>query len=164
MPDGDVAMLTLRLAQLTRRAMAERMAHERWAIEAGFRPGCVGVLHAVAALEPVSQREVSDRLLLDPSDVVTLVDILERARLVERRRDPTDRRRYALEITAAGQLAVARLREIAQEANQEVLAPLDSGERSELEALLSRIVAHHTGVERPIRTESAEPVRPSAGS
>jgi DNA-binding MarR family transcriptional regulator len=167
MPERDVATLTHRLAQLTRRAMAERMAHERWAIEAGFRPGCIGVLHTVAALEPVSQREVSDRLLLDPSDVVTLVDILERARLVERRRDPADRRRYALEITAAGQLAVARLREIAQEANEEVLAPLDSGERSELEKLLSRIVAHHTGVERQShvsRAEPAEPARPSAGS
>jgi DNA-binding MarR family transcriptional regulator len=154
MPERDVATLTHRLAQLTRRAMAERMAHEQWAIEAGFRPGCIGVLQTVAALEPVSQREVSDRLLLDPSDVVTLVDILERARLVERRRDPADRRRYA----------VARLREIAQETDEELLAPLDPGERSELEKLLSRIVAHHTGVERPSRADRAEPARPSAGS
>ncbi|MFL6129574.1 MAG: MarR family winged helix-turn-helix transcriptional regulator [Mycobacteriales bacterium] len=164
MPERDVATLTHRLAQLTRRAMAERIAREKWAIEAGFRPGCVGVLHTVAQLEPVSQREVSSVLLLDPSDLVSLVDILERAGLLERRRDPTDRRRYALEITAAGQLAVARLREIAEEANEEVLAPLDSGERSELEKLLSRIVAHHTGTDGVSRAETAEPARPSAGS
>jgi DNA-binding MarR family transcriptional regulator len=164
MPELDVATLTNRLAQLTRRAMAERMARETWAIEAGFRPGCIGVLDAVAQLEPVSQREVSSVLLLDPSDLVSLVDILERAGLVERRRDPVDRRRYALEVTMAGQLAVARLRDIAQEAYEEVLAPLDTGERSELERLLSRIVAHHTGAERPSRAESAEPARPSGGS
>ena len=121
------------------------MAHETWAHEAGFRPGCIGVLHVVAAREPVSQREVSDALLLDPSDVVTLVDILERAGLVERKRDPADRRRYALEVTTAGQLAVVRLREINREANQELLAPLDAGERAQLAALLARVVGHHTG-------------------
>jgi DNA-binding MarR family transcriptional regulator len=164
MPERDVVTLTHRLAQLTRRAMAERMAHEKWAIEAGFRPGCVGVLHTVAQLEPVSQREVSSVLLLDPSDLVSLVDILERAGLLERRRDPADRRRYALEITAAGQLAVARLREVARQANEDVLAPLEPGERSELEKLLSRLVAHHTGVDVASRAEPAEPARPSAGS
>jgi DNA-binding MarR family transcriptional regulator len=166
MPERDVVTLTHRLAQLTRRAMAERMAHEEWAIEAGFRPGCIGVLHTVAQLEPVSQREVSSALLLDPSDLVTLVDILEQAGLLERRRDPADRRRYALEVTARGQLAVARLREIAREANEEVLAPLDDDERSELEKLLSRIVAHHTELPAAAvsQAELAEPARPSAGS
>ena len=103
------------------------------------------MLHVVAAREPVSQREVSDALLLDPSDVVTLVDILERAGLVERKRDPADRRRYALEVTTAGQLAVVRLREINHEANQELLAPLDADERAQLAALLARVVSHHTG-------------------
>ena len=160
MPDRDVVTLTHRLAQLTRRAMADRMAHEEWAIDAGFRPGCIGVLHTVAQLEPVSQREVSSVLLLDPSDLVGLVDILEGAGLLERRRDPADRRRYALEVTARGQLAVARLRELAREANEEVLAPLDADERSELERLLSRIVSHHTGQD----VSRAEPARPSAGS
>lgn len=159
-----MATLTNRLAQLTRRAMAERMAQETWAIEAGFRPGCIGVLDAVAQLEPVSQREVSATLLLDPSDLVSLVDILERAGLLERRRDPADRRRYALEITQAGQLAVARLRDVARDAYEEVLAPLDPAERSELQRLLSRIVSHHTGVEWPSRAEPAEPARQSAGS
>lgn len=160
MSGRDVTTLTHRLAQLTRRAMADRMAQETWATEAGFRPGCIGVLHTVAELEPVSQREVSSVLLLDPSDLVTLVDILEGAGLIERRRDPADRRRYALEVTERGLLAVARLRDLAREATEEVLAPLDAGERSELERLLSRIVAHHVGRE----VSPVEPARPSAGS
>jgi DNA-binding MarR family transcriptional regulator len=145
MPEPDIATLTHRLAALTRRAIGDRMAHESWAHEAGFRPGCIGVLHVVAAKEPVSQREVSDALLLDPSDLVTLVDILERAGLLERRRDPADRRRYALEVTPQGQLAVVRLREINREANEELLAPLDADERAQLAGLLTRVVHHHTG-------------------
>ena len=152
MPEPDVATLTHRLAAITRRAIGERMADESWANEAGFRPGCIGVLRVVAAREPVSQREVSEALLLDPSDLVTLVDILEGAGLVERRRDPADRRRYALEVTPRGQLAVVRLREISQETNEELLAPLDERERAQLAELISRVVRHHTGEPEPAET------------
>ena len=159
MPEPDVATLTHRLASITRRAMGERMANESWAHEAGFRPGCIGVLRVVAAREPVSQREVSEALLLDPSDLVTLVDILEGAGLVERRRDPTDRRRYALEVTPRGQLAVVRLREISQETNEELLAPLDDRERAQLAELIGRVVRHHTG-----QPESSTADRTESGS
>lgn len=152
MPEPDVATLTHRLAAITRRAVGERMAHESWAHEAGFRPGCIGVLRVVAAREPVSQREVSEALLLDPSDLVTLVDILEAAGLVERRRDPADRRRYALEVTPRGQLAVVRLREINRETNEELLAPLDEHERAQLTELIGRVVRHHTGQPDPAAT------------
>lgn len=152
MPEPDVATLTHRLAAISRRAVGERMAHESWAHEAGFRPGCIGVLRVVAAREPVSQREVSEALLLDPSDLVTLVDILEAAGLVERRRDPADRRRYALEVTPRGQLAVVRLREINRETNEELLAPLDEHERAQLAELIGRVVRHHTGQPDPAAT------------
>src|SRR6185369_14408337 len=130
---------------------------------AGFRPGCIGVLRVVAAREPVSQREVSEALLLDPSDLVTLVDILEAAGLVERRRDPADRRRYALEVTPRGQLAVVRLREINRETNEELLAPLAE--------LIGRVVRHHTGQPDPAATgpsatgpPAAEPSQPTGPS
>ena len=140
-----LATLTSRLANLTRRAMGERMARERWAIDAGFRPGCVGVLQVVAAGEPVSQREVSDRLLLDPS------------------RDPADRRRYGLEVTEAGRKAAARLQQVTREAQEAVLAPLDDGERAALASLIGRIVAHHDGGE-PVGATRLDPdqLSPSA--
>jgi len=144
--EPDLLTLTRQLGQVTRRAMAMRMARERWAIEAGFRPGCLGVLHIVASASgPVSQREVSERLLFDPSDVVSLIDILERAGMVERRRDPADRRRYALHITAKGEQAARRLETVAREAHEHVLAPLDPAERGALAHLLSRVVSHHLG-------------------
>jgi DNA-binding MarR family transcriptional regulator len=163
MPEPDVATLTHRLAAITRRAVGERMANESWAHEAGFRPGCIGVLRVVAAREPVSQREVSEALLLDPSDLVTLVDILEAAGLVERRRDPADRRRYALEVTPRGQLAVVRLREINRETNEELLAPLDEHERAQLAELIGRVVRHHTGQPDPAATGPSATGPPAAG-
>lgn len=143
MDDADFTVLAHRLARLTRRAMMAQMAGEAWAHEVGLRPGCIGVLRAVAEGGPVSQRAVSDRLTMDPSDIVTLVDILERAGLVTRERDTTDRRRYALNITLEGKLAVARLAEVAEEAGEAVLAPLTDTERAQLREMLSRVVNHH---------------------
>jgi DNA-binding MarR family transcriptional regulator len=172
--EPDLMTLTRQLGQVTRRAMAMHMAGERWAIEAGFRPGCLGVLQIVAgAPDPVSQREVSERLLFDPSDVVSLVDILERAGLVERRRDPSDRRRYALHITEAGQQAAQRLEVVAREAHEHVLAPLDPTEREALAHLLGRVVSHHLGgdslswvdlTEEAARARATEPAPHPAGS
>lgn len=159
MTEPDLPTLTHRLARLTRRAMGERMAGETWALEVGFRPGCIGVLREVAGAGPISQREISDRLSLDPSDLVTLVDILERAGMITRERDPADRRRYALDVTLEGKLAVARLAEVAQEAGDAVLAPLDDTERQQLGELLTRVVSHHAGHGAP-----AAPAPPPAGS
>jgi DNA-binding MarR family transcriptional regulator len=160
----DLPTLTHRLAHLTRRAMGMRMQQEHWALDVGFRPGCIGVLQTVAALEPVSQREVSDRLLLDPSDLVSLVDILEKAGLVERRRDPADRRRYALEITRAGRTAVRRLELVARDAGEAVLAPLDEAERQLLGHLLQRVVDHHASFTDLGDPTAAGRARRSAGS
>ena len=159
MTEADFTTLTHKLARLTRRAMGERMAGESWAREVGFRPGCIGVLREVAGAGPVSQREISDRLSLDPSDLVTLVDILERAGMITRERDPADRRRYALDVTLEGKLAVARLTEVAREAGEAVLAPLDDAEREQLAELLTRVVSHHAG-----QGAAAAPAPPPADS
>ena len=160
MTEPDLTLLTHRLALLTRRAMGERMATETWAHDIGFRRGWLGVLRVVAHGVVVSQGVVSDRLLIDPSDLVGLVDILERAGLVTRDRDPTDRRRYALNITEAGKMAVLRLDVVAQDAGESVLAPLDPTEREQLSGLLRRIVDHHADV----NYDAASPARPPAGS
>ena len=131
-----------RLNVVARRAFAERMATEQWAIDAGMRPGCFGVLRVVAASdEPLSQRELSDRIGIDPSDVVGLVDLLEDAGYVARRRDEADRRRYALALTDAGWEAVARFDAVAAEVTDEVLGPLDAAERAELERLIRLVLA-----------------------
>ncbi|MGE3621706.1 MAG: MarR family winged helix-turn-helix transcriptional regulator [Acidimicrobiia bacterium] len=142
-PQPDLGPWIHRVAHLTKRAMAERLAAERWLQEKGFRPPCIGALHAVAHHQPMSQRELSERLGLDPSDTVDVVDILERAGYVSRHRDPADRRRHALTLTAPGEEALARLGRIIGEIEDEILAPLDPAERRELGRLLRRVADHH---------------------
>ena len=82
--------------------MSERLAGEEWLEGKGFRPPCIGALQTIAAHQPLSQRELSERLGLDPSDTVAVVDILESAGYVSRDRDPSDRRRHALTLSADG--------------------------------------------------------------
>lgn len=57
---------------------------------------------------PLSQQALGQRMGVDRSTIVTLVDDLEAAGLVERRRNPADRRAYALQATAAGRRWQAR--------------------------------------------------------
>ena len=95
-------------------------------------------------LEPVSQKRVSDQIGHDPSDIVAVVDILERAGFVARKRDPDDRRRYSLSLTPAGRNALARLDVIALEVQNAILAPLDPPERATFERLIHAVIDNHT--------------------
>jgi len=92
---------------------------------------------------PASQKEVSDRLRFDASDLVAFVDFLERAGFVVRRRDERDRRRYALQLTATGRRALRQRDEEAERLNEELFAPLCPEEREQLRRLLLRALAHH---------------------
>ncbi|HEX7277755.1 MAG TPA: MarR family winged helix-turn-helix transcriptional regulator [Acidimicrobiales bacterium] len=137
-PPVDVVSGVFMLARELRREIGELMAHEPWAIDAGFRPPCLGVMSVVAKMGPVSQRAISDRLGLDASDVVGVLDILETAGMVERRRDPDDRRRHAVVLTEAGHQASQRLSVLRSQVEAKVLAGLEPDERRQLADLLDR--------------------------
>ena len=141
-PPPDIFSAVFVLARELRRQMSELVASEQWALDAGFRPPCLGVIAVVAHHQPVSQREISDTLGLDASDVVGVMDILEAAGLVERRRDPQDRRRHAVVLTEAGEAAARRFAELRAEAEARLLAGLDSDERRQLGDLLRRACEH----------------------
>ena len=130
----------LRLVGLYRRTFARLVADEPWAVESGVKPPTYGVLNVVGQRGPVSQREVCDVLGTHPSDMVDIMDVVEREGWVERRRDPADRRRYRLMLTATGRRTLARYDAIAAKAEALVLEPLTESERRRLVDLVSKVV------------------------
>jgi DNA-binding MarR family transcriptional regulator len=137
------------LAREMRRHIGELMAEDTWAAHAGFRPPCMGVLAVVATAQPVSQREISDQLGIDASDVVGVLDILEGAGLVERRRDPHDRRRHAVILTSKGESAAHRFEVLRAQAEARALAALEPDERRQLGELLDRALARPRSEAKP---------------
>jgi DNA-binding MarR family transcriptional regulator len=87
---------------------------------------------------PGSQHELARLLGKAPGIIVAEVDELERKGLVERNRDPQDRRRSRVTPTAAGRTALARADELADAAIAELLGGLDREGLAKLSALLER--------------------------
>lgn len=88
---------------------------------------------------PLSQQDLIDILSIDASGLVAVLNDLERAGLAERRRDPADRRRHIVEITADGKQAVASIEVAVADVEQEAFAGFSADELQQLHALLSRI-------------------------
>jgi MarR family transcriptional regulator, lower aerobic nicotinate degradation pathway regulator len=83
------------------------------------------------------------RLGIDRSDVVAVLNDLERDGLALRGPDTHDRRRNAISITAAGSRTLRSLDDLVDEAQGALLEPLSARERRQFNDLLQRLVEHH---------------------
>src|SRR5215212_797168 len=105
----------------------------------GLTPAQVGVLHVVAQQPGLSQQALATELGVVPSKVVTLVDALEERGILERRRDPGDRRLYALHLTVSAPELLEQVRDAVRQHDQELTSVLTPAERDQLAGLLRRV-------------------------
>jgi DNA-binding MarR family transcriptional regulator len=89
---------------------------------------------------PVSQQTVGEILGVDRTTMVAVVDELERKGLVQRARNPDDRRAYALAITEEGLSLMRRARRLLAGAERGLVAPLSPAEVTQLKTLLARLI------------------------
>lgn len=88
----------------------------------------------------VSQQELETALLIDANSVVLLLNELEAAGLSVRKRDPHDRRRHLVELTASGRVAVERAEKARESLEDEILSNFSGEERTALRKLLRRVL------------------------
>jgi DNA-binding MarR family transcriptional regulator len=105
-----------------------------------------GVLAALAELGPVSQQMLVDIFAVDRSTMVGFVDELERKGHVRRRKNPSDRRAYALELTETGAAVQREATSLLEGCERHYLEPLSAAERRQLLELLGRLVARDLAV------------------
>jgi DNA-binding MarR family transcriptional regulator len=105
-----------------------------------LRPRHMIALRLLGERGPMSQHAVGIALSLDPSNVVGLLNELEERGLITRRRDPADRRRHIVELSAAGSGEVTQSYDQLDVVEDDLFKTLTADERATLYGLLSRAV------------------------
>lgn len=111
----------------------------------GLGPRHASTLIRLARAGATTQQALLDVLAVDPSGLVAILNDLERDGLVERRRDPADRRRHIVEITRAGRATVSEVERAIAEVERDAFAQLDDSEVAQLRSLLARVHSRTDG-------------------
>jgi DNA-binding MarR family transcriptional regulator len=138
-PREHRSVLLVQLGLHGARRFGERLA------PLGLEQRDAGMLIRLAANEGQSQQALAEMIGVNATRMVFLVDELEKLGLVERRRNPADRRSHALFLTDRGRVMVGQVRAVSAEHEAELGAGLTEAQRAQLVSLLRR-VAHEQGL------------------
>ncbi|MBD8006698.1 MarR family winged helix-turn-helix transcriptional regulator [Bacillus norwichensis] len=98
-----------------------------------------GVLLFIEGNPHCSQKDISEKLQIDRTTMVSHIDHLEGLGYVERTKNPNDRRSYNLLITAKGKDVLDSRWEFLTHTEAEVLAPLSEPEQQLLKEILIKV-------------------------
>jgi DNA-binding MarR family transcriptional regulator len=104
----------------------------------GMRLKSYVALRVVADRGGATQQELGEKLHVDPNNLVLLLNELEDAGYLVRRRDPDDRRRHLVELTDDGRHAIERAEAGMESIEDEILGLLSAKERATLRDLLHK--------------------------
>src|SRR5256886_9225986 len=115
-PDPGIVSLVTQLNKAVHRLTSEELL--------GMRFKLYMALGYIRDHPGTTQQELENALFMDANSVVLILNELEAAQFSIRRRDPQDRRRHIVEMTASGRRAIERADKAREGLEDEVLAPL----------------------------------------
>lgn len=112
---------------------------------AGFdvTPVQFAILNALMDDPGEDQITLSSRVAFDQATFGSVIARLEAKGWVQRQADPLDKRRKLLWLTDEGEKTALQMKRAVSKAQQRILGPLEAAERTQLHALLSKLVAGH---------------------
>jgi len=116
-----------------------RKAFDRLAVGLGVTRAQWKVLFRLTRTPGLRQVELADMLDLEPITLCRIVDRLEEAGLVERTRDPSDRRAWRLHVTAKARPLIEKLKAVGAELVDEAFAGIDPRELEIARSVLARV-------------------------
>jgi DNA-binding MarR family transcriptional regulator len=106
-----------------------------------LEPFGIGPRHVAALIElrdrgELTQQSLCGQLHLDPTNLVAILNELERRGFAARRRDPEDRRRHLVEVSKKGIAVIEKASAVMDGVEEDLLDGLEPAEREQLEGLL----------------------------
>lgn len=117
------------------------------------QPRDLVVLASLAEQDVFSQQELAERLEINRTIMVKVIDRLEEAGYVTRTRNPDNRRSYMLSLTEVGRAAVDGMRTSVTERDERITAALTAGERDRLNDLLRMLLGEPAETPTTLSTE-----------
>ena len=105
------------------------------------------VLTTLSRVEGINQGGLADRLEVEPITLCRMIDRLEEAGHVERRRDPTDRRAWRIYLTDKSRPLLDKLHVVADGLLDDALAGIDDHSRTLFSETLQRIRDNLTAID-----------------
>ena len=124
--------------EIAETAHSLRKAFDRLATGLGVTRAQWKVLFKLTRTPGLRQVELADMLDLEPITLCRIVDRLEEAGLVERARDPDDRRAWRLHVTDEAQPLIEKLQAVGAELVQQAFAGIDPDEIETTRNVLAR--------------------------
>ncbi|WP_052397635.1 MarR family winged helix-turn-helix transcriptional regulator [Streptomyces sp. NRRL F-5123] len=141
--------LTRYLPYLMRRAFA----HVAAGADRSTQARDYAVLAALAAGHGTSQQALAERLEINRTIMVKLIDRLQGAGYVTRTRNPDNRRSYLLALTDSGRGELARMQPAVLQRDRMLTANLTAAERVRLNELLRTVLGEPAGAPSGLSTE-----------
>lgn len=128
--------------RLMRAAKGVRLGMEETLSAAGASYATFIILDAASIEDGLSQRQIASRISIEGPPLTRHLDRMEAEGLVERRRDPHDRRIQRVYPTAAGARLYATLCPLVAALEQDLLADVPVAESETFARVLDHVLAH----------------------